>query len=458
MGLLLPRRKFLLGAASLLCMPHIARAAAGFPRPPNVGLLVRPDYAFAAIGDSRIARMYLDPTSNVSMTSYHFLHQANMQLGQRLNFVYCGGIAGNRSDQYIAATSPDPNYSGQNNVNAFLSTGAKYFIIHGVVNDITQGFTASQAWLGYNGNAFGIKGLLDQIIAIGGRPILITDPGAVAFTSAQIVETLHYNELLLEYAEQHPQAILFDLAGLMWAPASGTIVFKTNYSTDGVHPLTLAEFNTGLNFAAQMQSLLPALAYLEDAQTQRAAVGPVDQLNNPEFTPTTGGTSGTGITGNTPSAWSSLCTGATTATISSGVGADGHGFVNFVCTFGAADEQVRLYQVTSNTPVLPGVLFQSSAQADIAAGSVNLAGVYLSDSISYNSGGSFMTGNDGFTTNATGGTGPTVAYQQTYKLRPIALPAAQTVTSKTWTLTIKASGAGSANVTFRRPRNWTRYS
>lgn len=399
--------------------------------------------SFAFLGDSRIASQFNDasstayPTSLAHMkTNTFFFNWANAFLGQRMKTVYNGAVSGYRSDQYLTTAR----------INDAIASGAKWLMIWGVVNDISQagttGDTAITIWTR-------IKNAAQSALNAGMHVVLLTEPGANSYggvTSSKAM-TNQFNQYLREFADVTPGVFCFDLANLIVDPTQVNITLRSTYSSDGTHPNSFGAYYLGQAFANYITNFIPAINSQLFTASDISVNGNIQQIANPLFLTTTGGTSGAGITGSTPASFVSSVTGGASATISTAADSSGYGnAITIVGAFSASGDSVLLKQDTTLANyTIPGDIVDSGVQIVINAGAVNLSQAALTT----NFGGTANPASDLF---GTATVLPNVAMDLTLRGVPFTLP---TGTSwATWQVKFVGSGAGSFTAIIKRP--WMR--
>lgn len=390
---------------------------------------VGPSNTIAILGDSRMSAQYI--TGDYVKSSTFFGNWANALSGQRMKFIYNGAISGYRSDQYLV------------NLGAAIATGASWLWIHGVINDVSQsGTTGDTALTIFNR----IKAATDTAIAMGMNVVLFTDyyGGGTAALRGILVE---FNERLREYASTKRGCYLFDLASVVVDPASASLSAYTAYSADGVHLNAVGSYYAGKSFATFIQSLMPAQDHQIFSAAEIPANGNIQQLANPLFLTTTGGTNEGGITGNVPASFTAGAGSGASATISTGADSKGHGnAVTLACTL-ASGGYVRIYQAAALGNFTLGTdIYDAGCEIDITAGASNFGGVTLWPDV----GGTSNPQSDLYV--YTPIALPADAMTLTLQSQPFVIPAGASWVA--WKAVLFAAGTGSATITIRRP--WLR--
>ncbi|MBY0429452.1 MAG: DUF2793 domain-containing protein, partial [Alphaproteobacteria bacterium] len=399
--------------------------------------------SFAFLGDSRLAAQFNDgsttafPASLAHMkTNAFFFNWANALLGQRMKTVYNGAVSGYRSDQYLTTAT----------VNGAIASGAKWLMIWGAVNDIgqagTTGDTALTIWTR-------IKNATQSALNAGMYVVLLTEPGSNAYgtnTSSKAM-TNQFNQYVREYADVTPGVFCFDIASLLVDPTQANITLRATYSSDGTHPNAYGAYYLGQAFANYIANFIPPINSQIFTASDISANGNIQQVANPLFLTTTGGTSGAGITGATPASFVSSVGGTATATISTAADSSGYGnAVTIAGNFAASGDAIYLKQDTTLANyTIPGDIVDSGVEIVINAGAVNLSQAALST----NFGGA---PNPAYDLYGTATVLPNVAMDLTLRSVPFTL---QTGTTwATWQVRFVGSGAGSFTATIKRP--WMR--
>ncbi len=380
---------------------------------------------FALLGDSRMSHM----GSQSSMVTWGFLNHANMtaEMAGRIRVVSNQATSGYRSDQYAT----------QANVDTAIATNAGWLMIWGVVNDIFQGYTASQAWNGVNGSP-GLKSVADQARAANMKVIFVTEPGGSGFSSSSPPTGRYqvnlYNQLIRDYCEKNGNAYLFDLNRVVLDPTSTTIATKTNYLGDGTHPQQYGSYEIGKAFRDQFLPLIPEYRAQPTAPWENYAYGLVDLLTNQNFLTTTGGSAGTGISGTVPSGWTAARTGSATATVSTEFNADGFGNNMVVaCVFTNTTEIITLTQTLTAANIAVSDILEAGLDVIIDSGSSNFGGVNFQTSVTID--GVATKGNTNNNTENGGPINPN-ELRQIQRMPRLALPGGTSLTAATVTIRI----------------------
>lgn len=413
-----------------------------------------------APGDSRNKNFHI--STGVGKSSQHPLCHALTQIGQRARVVYNGGISGNQSGQYLTANSPDPGYIGINNLTAFLSTDAMWAYWGGMaVNDFTAGRTAANVWNGFGGN-IGIRDALIMSKAAGKRNIIALEIGANGMNPTEV----HLlNGYILDWIAVNPQDIVFNLPAIVWTKTNqSTITIANNIAADGTHLLSWGAWLAGAvgasgaaSLAALLLPLIPPWPRMVSAALETKTLTSNRQMvTNPLMITATGGTAGTGITGNVPAGYG-VSRGAGTPTATTTVIADPNGFGNALqvdCTFGAQGDIIRVYADLGTTGWTPGKKYVQSGRVEVANGSSNLCFPAAELEIVWNSFGASRATRDNYATTAYG-IGPTTAYGCDLETdgalsNALTIPPFTNV-SQVWAkINLLAFGAGSGSVVVSR--------
>lgn len=400
---------------------------------------------FAFLGDSRLAYQFYDGTSTPypasgahAKSAISFFNWANALSGQRMKTVYNAAVAGYRSDQYLTA----------DRVSGAIASGAKWLVIWGVINDIvacaSTGDTALTIWTR-------IKNAAQTALNAGMNVILLTEPGSDSSGTNTMESGMinQFNQYMLEYAEGTSGIFCFDCASYVINPLLTDKRIRPGYSNDGVHPNSYGSYHLGVAFADFMSHLIPPLQSQIYTAADVSSKGNVQQVSNPLFLTTTGGTSGAGITGNTPLDYISGRSGGATATISTSAASDGFGNeVTIAGTFTSAGEVLYLKQDTLASNYSVGDVVDSGVEIVINSGAVNLGRAALSSSF----GGTTVNVCDLYGTGIPPNALPGVAMDLVLKSEPFTIP--EGTTWYAWAVGFVAAGAGSFTAKIKRP--WMR--
>jgi hypothetical protein len=284
-------------------------------------------------------------------------------MGQRLRIAGNNATSGFRSDQYLTNST----------INQAVASDAKWVMIYGVVNDISQN-AASDPFTNY------IKPACETLIAAGMNVILVTDPGATSQSGSTTARTAFqkYNNQIRQYAARsrsYGHVYCFDLAAIVLDLTTTTIAFKSGYSTDGTHYLANAALVVGRAFATFMTPLVPALPLRKVFGGETAALG-IQIFSNPGFLTTSGGTIG-GFTGTAPA-------GMTNGSVDAGVSCaltnttNSDGTKDIILTMSSTGAgRCRMIMDISAGNDSPGDIFDIYAQCTITSGATNLVSAEL---------------------------------------------------------------------------------
>lgn len=391
-----------------------------------------------ALGDSRVAQIHGDaPGAFRNKTAYNHFSAGNALANNRAVLVQNLGVSGDRMDQVLARLP------------TALASGAQWLYIHAGVNDIAQAYPSATtsgvtAWLN-------IKTMIDAAVSIGMRPLVVLEPGATNYSTAQIGQLIILQQYTREYAETCPGMVLFDLPAALYNPASASSTTVTlQGSTDGTHEGNLGGYLGGVAFSSLLQSIMPPRPHGTRSPVD-ATVSLTNLMSNSMFTTTSGGVLGGGNTGTLAGSWTGSRTNTSSCAYSVGAAADGSGLTEQVmaCTFAAAGDEINIHQDATLANWSQGDIVQASAEVVVDSGSSNLAGVclYIQANGSGN-GFAAMTAMDGYCTGL--GAGPTTGYRTFLLTEKLVIPNYATKTWLTCHVKAFASGVGSATVRVRR--------
>jgi hypothetical protein len=403
---------------------------------------------FDLLGDSR------QNFQNVplgSQNNSHFFNMANALNGQRYVCNNMLGIAGDRSDQYLAA-----------GLATALASTSKYCVIWSIINDLDAGATADQAWNGgtYTPTVTGVPvtniGILpacQQLIAAGKTPILLSEIGIGGVSAAIVTGCSRYNELCRELAETG-QIIYIDVTPVLWDPSaalSNTIAFLAGRMQDVLHPNGLGSYYMAQLFINALPDVPPLnvvpCALSEDPNQQI--------LGNNLFTYETGGTiSGGTVTGLAPADWTLLVpTGWTVAlTYVAEPNGVGHELQLAITATGAGIVQLINQSPLGN--IQPGNIIQAGASFNVLAGaSPNFVG-FDTELYAYAAGNVLIAAGLDYFNGGVSNQGPSVAYSYQTKTPKVVTPVGTAIGNAYVQMTGSFTAAGTATVQISK--SWCR--
>lgn len=314
----------------------------------------------AALGDSRMQQVYAD-SAQTRMQARHWFVQANALMGNRMLMVGNFAVAGLRSDQYLQYVA-----------NA-IATNARWCIIWGVINDITAGVSA----LGSGGFWAGMSTAVDKLVAAGMNVIMVSETGISTLTSAQQGYVNQYNQLCREKTESTVGVYYFDINSALLDSATSVPTFRTGYSQDGTHTVTLGGAAGGVAYFAQFGGLFAPFGQQAANASDVGANGGIQLLTNPMWITATGATFGGGSppTGAGPANW--FADAPTGYTVVSSV--TGQNWRLVITPNGAGTVSQYFFFLPGGSGAnygapLPGYIYQCGCQVAVQASSQNYTG------------------------------------------------------------------------------------
>jgi len=359
----------------------------------NIISALKPIYALASLGDSRVARFYQSLGNNFGFSGYTHFTIANSIAKKPFDVVYNGGLSGDQSDTMLARLA------------ATIASGAGTLWIQIGVNDVNNsgvGYTTTNT-VGPNQAAVvstanvalicfqNIQYAAQQFLRAGGQRVIINlECGAEVFGTAQIAACINLNQRLREFARSAPGVLIYDLWSQMHDPAASTtstLRFKSGYAAEasgsGTHMSNKGAEIVGRNLAAFLTANFPTVPYLPADVNEITSITTNNLLLNPLFMTTSGGTgSGTnGVTGTVPGSWTADRTGGggtQTTVVSTGTPADGSPGNECImaCTFGGAGDICRIRQDAVIGNISVGDFLEGVGVVVVDSGSV-LAGIQM---------------------------------------------------------------------------------
>ncbi|MGN5374572.1 GDSL-type esterase/lipase family protein [Sphingomonas hankookensis] len=429
-------------------------------------LAVLPDrrlpHVVTALGDSRVAALYLDP-ARMNRGTRSPLHWANSLLGQRMTIGDTFGVSGDRTDQMLArlpaaiATGAGLLYvqGGINNIGAVASGNPAYTYAHAVTGEVvTIDSVAAVAMRD-------LRQIADTARRAGMTVVIENEIGGSSLSTAEKIGALNnLRAAIADYGAQTPGVHVHDAYAVVMQPGAATPTFRTGYAYDGIHATGRGAYWHGKSLATLLDRLVPPRSVLSRGAIDTPANGRRQLLANHLFTATTGGTAGNGVTGDVPSGWTAaVSTNAGSAVLSSVANADGVGNgVRAAIDFTAAGS-FRLEQALGGTPggqyhanLRPGDEVEGFALVEITGTPAILAAVQMEASAaSAGSGGTGVTSLDMTGPAAATDLGINDSALLTLRTRPIILPVPSGAFPYLFTnVRIIALAAGSATIIVRQ--------
>ena len=429
-------------------------------------LSVQPDRRLSqvvtALGDSRVAALYLDP-ARMNRGTRSPLHWANALLGQRMTIGDTFGVSGDRTDQFLArlpaaiATGAGLLYvqGGINNIGAVASGTPAFTYTHAVTGEVVTIDTVAAVAMR------DLRQIADSARRAGMTVVIENEVGGSSLATAEKIGALNsLRAMLADYGAQTPGVHVHDAYAVVMQPAATTPTFRAGYAYDGIHATGRGAYWHGRSLATLLDRLVPPRSVLSRGAIDTPANGRRQLLANHLFTATTGGTAGNGVTGDVPANWTAaVSANAGSAALSSVANMDGVGNgVRAAIDFTAAGS-FRLEQALGGTSggqyhanLRAGDEVEGFALVEIVGTPANLAAVQLETSAaSAGSGGTGTTSLD--MTGPAAGTdfGVNDAALFTLRTRQIVLPAASGAFPYLFAnVRVVALAAGSASIIVRQ--------
>lgn len=387
-----------------------------------------------ALGDSRVAALYLDPArQNRGCRSP--LNAANALLGQRMTVGMTFGISGDRTDQCLArlpaaiATGAGLLYvqAGINNIGGVASAG-NYTYAHAVTGEVVTIDTVAAVAMR------DLRQIAETARNAGMIVVIENEIGGSSLTLPEKIAALNnLRSMIADYGERTPGVMVHDAYAVVMQPGAATPTFKAGMSYDGIHENGRGAFWHGRSLAAVLERLIPARSVLSRGAIDTPANGRRQLLSNHLFLTPNGGTAGNGVTGAVPSGWTAaVSANAGSAVLSSVANVDGVGNgAQAVIDFTAAGS-FRLEQSLSGTAggayhanLRAGEEVEGFAMVDVIGAPAGLATLQMEVSGSTAGAGGVNFGSLDMGGPATAvDQGPNDAVTMTLRTRPVILPAA----------------------------------
>ena len=353
--------------------------------------------------------------------------------------------------------------SFQSQYSAALASSAKNIQLQDGVNDLTQQYPSSST-SGATACA-NIQTFANGIIAAGKRMILIEEYGSQNETSTETGQLQILRRCEEEYALSNPgNLLLVDFAPALYSPtntSTTSVVFKSNYSTDGTHLVTLGAYNLGVYYKGILQTLLPDIPTPSGvvAAYNDSSTGGPQIATNPTFLNTSTITGITGITGIGPTGWTWQANGSASATVTMQANTDSNGIgneavVNYTCT--SSSDNIQLYDDPSNTLWSLSGSYMGTGGAYVESGSTNMAvGIQLVET-NQNAASAYINSQSWSMYSQSGSPGPTTAYSGKLRTSVITAPGGSVTQGYMGIYyVLQCTGSGTGIVHLRPTGIWT---
>jgi len=401
-------------------------------------LAIQPDRRLAksmtALGDSRVAIIYLDP-SRRNRCCRSPVNVANSLLGHRITIGDTFGVSGDRTDQMLARLP------------AAIATGAGLLYVQGGINNIGQVASGSPTYT-YNHAVTGETVTIDTVAAVAMRDlkqiadtalragmaiIIENEVGGSTLTSSEKLAALNnLRAMIADYGERTPGVLVHDAYPVVMQPGAATPTFKAGYSYDGVHLNGRGAFWHAKSLATLLERLVAPRSVLSRGVLDVPANGRRQLLANHLFMTGTGGTAGNGMSGDVPANWTAaMGANVGSATLSSVANSDGVGNgLQAAITYNAAGAYT-LSQTLAGTSagayhanLRPGDEVEGFALVEVLGGAASLATIHMElNGSTAGSGGTSFGSIDMGGPSATTDQGVNDAALLTLRTRPVVLPA-----------------------------------
>ncbi len=408
-------------------------------------------HVVTAIGDSRVAALYIDILgSSRTRGAGSALNWANALLGHRMVIGETFGVSGDRTDQMLTR------------IDAAIATGAgTLYMLMGVNNlgQSTAGYVHAVSGTVVNAANVAaitfadIKAMADKALAAGMTVVLEIEPGGNILNTAALVGSWNdLNARIYEYGESTPGLHLHDARPVILQPgySDTALQIRSGYAYDGLHMAGLGGYRWGKSLAALLDRLIPARGgILIQNRAELVGNGRRQLAANPIFATATGGSLAGGATGTVPAGWTGRRQNASD-TVVFGTRADPGGIGNNVtidCTFTAAgvgnSNYARLLQDINPASWQAGDVVEAVARVQVIGNPTALRGVRLLSQCS-----TTPTGNQDSMDllAADGWLGPDEAHELVLKTRPYTIPAFTAQAYLNVQLSVDAAGAGLVSI------------
>jgi hypothetical protein len=453
------RRGFLAGAGAMAAGRALADGIGGidFSRDQFASIRVlgsraiwSPTPTVSTFCDSWSQQQYADGNQLIKSAQSPLTWWAGLT-GQTPQWVNNTGISGQRSDQWFARLA------------AVLADASRWVYVTTPINDGGQAFAGYTAVGGpFSGVAVTMSNVaqvvianyqsfIQQIIAAGKTPIVVSCVGASNWAASQITFRNTFNAWLVPYLAAR-NCVLLDAFNIVTDGNPNAVNWLAGMAVDtAVEPIKIHPSNIGAYFLGKNLAQNPAFSVMQTRNVLPTSASPTqslgtNQLLNPIFATTTGG-GGAGFTGDSPASFNWGVTGTVSGVATHSAAAVGNNIIRTETYGGTTTAESRGLQTISSGLPTTGQVIQSAGQIDVAANPTALSGVLLYMNIA----GPNLTAQDGYCLIPGAGPAPSEAYTYT-ALTPSFTVAATPVTALSWSFRGEYAGAsgGAAVITQRQ--------
>ncbi|MFE8582951.1 SGNH/GDSL hydrolase family protein [Sphingomonas sp. NCPPB 2930] len=418
--------------------------------------LARNPRLVVALGDSRIAALFFDPSRRNKGNRSPF-HWANALLDQRFTLVDSFGLSGDRTDQMLArldatiATGAGLLYfqGGVNNIGAVASGGYTY--THAVTGEVVTIDTVAAV------TARDIRLIANKARASGMIVVIEHEVGAGGYTTQEKVTALaDLRANIADFAENTPDIFVHDAMPIVMQPqySANAVAYRSGYSYDPTHCSARGAYRWGKSLAKVLAGIVTtARPVLLTNAIETSAARRRQALINPLFANASGGTASAGASGTVPANWTVSRSGSATANVSTAARADASGNdLIIAASYSAAGEIVTVSQAFDapatgqwNSRLAVGDTYEVVAQVEITDASA-LSALWLQVTTFAGSGAQTDSYDlYGVTTEA----GLDEAATLTLRTRPFAIVTPTSSAYPYVVVYIKSAGTAAGNCTYR---------
>lgn len=401
--------------------------------------------------DSWSAQQYTDGNQLIKSAQNPLTWWAGLS-GQTPQWVSNTGVSGQRSDQWFARLA------------AILADASKWVYVTTPVNDGGQAFSGYTAVGGpYSGVAVTMsnvaqvvianyQSMIQQIIAAGKTPIVVSCVGASNWVASQITFRNTFNAWLIPYLTA-TNSVLLDARNIVTDGDLNTVNWLSGYAINtSVEPVKVHPSNIGAYYLGKAIwqntafSVMQTRNVLPISAASSQALG-TNVLLNPIFATTTGGTgTPTPFTGDAPVNYGWGVTGTVSGVATHSAASVGNSIIRTETYSGTTTAETRGLQTFASFPT-QGQIIQGAGQIDVAANSSALLGATLFVNLA----GPNLTLQDGYCLVPGAGPTPSEAYTFTALTSPYTVTATA-LTGMSWSFRGEYSGAsgGSGVITQRQ--------
>ena len=207
--------------------------------------------SLAVIGDSFTANAYFKSATAEEWNGKGYLTHAMMLSNYRVNLIAMSAVSGSGVSADINGVKFDTQLTNA------IASGAKNLLVMGGINDSNADISPTVTIAAY-------KALINRAVLSGMRVFVCTQPTqdsqfTATYTVARQGAQLQVQDAMRQYCQRisPDNVVLIDCAQACTDPASATASYKTNYTSDFLHPNNVGAYAIGKKIAECWNKYFP---------------------------------------------------------------------------------------------------------------------------------------------------------------------------------------------------------